>query len=246
MSFKDMYKTKISTSYGVVIYTYFQNEIKFLMTLRRDTFCYECLIRGMYTSDEMMADYISHITKEEKERIMAYPFDMLWKDLWVSPKRRLYRIEYKKSKDKFTKNYDRIMELIQNLVVFDHVLWEFPKGKMFSEETPLQCALREYQEETNMSKDDVTILKYAGTFEESFYGNDHRKYQSVYYLGFIENGCDTPFTYQSCPHEMRLPYISDEVMSIAWLSYDEAFNVSSPTKQIILQNVYTHLFGNKH
>ena len=71
MSYKDMYRTKISTSYGVVIYTYIQNEIKFLMTLRRDTFCYECLIRGMYTSEEAMVDYISHITKEEKERINA-------------------------------------------------------------------------------------------------------------------------------------------------------------------------------
>ncbi len=27
MSFKDMYKSKISTSYGVVIYTYFNDEI---------------------------------------------------------------------------------------------------------------------------------------------------------------------------------------------------------------------------
>jgi hypothetical protein len=74
------------------------------MTLRRDTFCYESIIRGIYT-DAMLTDYISHITREERKRILEYPFDMLWKDLWVSTKRRLFRIEYNKAKAKFMENH---------------------------------------------------------------------------------------------------------------------------------------------
>jgi 8-oxo-dGTP pyrophosphatase MutT (NUDIX family) len=243
MSFKDNYRTKISTSYGIIVYTYVNNEIKFLMTLRRDTFCYESIIRGLYSTPEMLAEYISHITKEEQERILKYDFDLLWKDLWVSTKRRLYRLEYRKAQERFLKNYDTLISLVKNMTVFDQEQWEFPKGKMFSEENSLQCALREFEEETNISKHNIMVVKNAGTFDEAFYGNDQRKYQSIYYLGIIKNGVDIPFTYNECPHNIRSRYVSDEVMSIEWLSYEEAYKRSSPTKKIILDNVCSYLFG---
>ena len=38
---KEIYRNKISTSYGIVAYTFVKDELCFLMTLRRDTFCYE-------------------------------------------------------------------------------------------------------------------------------------------------------------------------------------------------------------
>ena len=242
---KDIYRSKISTSYGIIIYTYDDDTIKFLMTLRRDTFCYECIIRGIYTDNELR-DYVSHITKEERERILNYPFDMLWKDLWVSTKRRLYRIEYKKAHDKYKQYYDIILKLVNNMDKFDTELWEFPKGKMFSEETPLQCAFREFEEETNINKNHILHIKQAGTFKDSFIGNDNREYQSVYYLGYINEGTKINFTYNDCPYQMRNKYVSDEVMSIEWLSYENALLRSSPTKQKNLHDIYEFIFGIKH
>ena len=233
---------KISTSYGIIVYTYIQNEIRFLMTLRRDTFCYECIIRGIYTED-MLYEYISHITKAERERILKYNFDMLWKDLWVSTKRRLYRIEYKKAKERFMHNYDKIMNTVSSMKQFDNELWEFPKGKMFLEESHLECALREFEEETNINKQNIILVKKAGTFTDSFTGNDLRTYQSVYYLGLIHSGEDIKFIYHTCPHNMRNDYVSDEVMSIDWFSYEEARKKCSKTKQVILDNVYNYLKG---
>lgn len=238
------YKTrKTSISYGIIVYTYIQDEIKFLMTLRRDTFCYECVIRGMYSDDSMLADYISHITLSERNRILNYPFDMLWKDLWVSTKRRLYRIEYKKASEKFMEKYNEIIRLVTNLTTFDTELWEFPKGKMFSEENSIQCALREFEEETNIKKSNVILVKKAGTYDDSFIGNDSRTYQSVYYLGLIHKGMDIKFTYQPCPHGIRDDYVSDEVMSIEWCSYEDTLLRCSPTKKIILKNIYNYLIG---
>lgn len=242
---KEMYRAKISTSYGIVVYTYDNDELKFLMTLRRDTFCYECLIRGMYLSNEVLKDYISHITREERDRILEYPFDMLWKDLWVSTKRRSYRVEYKKASEKFQENKNIILEQVTQMDTFDPPSWEFAKGKMFSEETPIQCALREFNEETTIPVSDVKVIKQAGTFQEAFYGNDNRKYQSVYYLGLIQDGTKKPFVYQNCPHNMRQPYVSDEVMSINWFTFDEALEVSSPTKKTILFQIKNFLCGLK-
>jgi hypothetical protein len=149
---------KVSISYGVIAYTYVNNEIKFLMTLRRDTFCYECIIRGLYTRD-VLEEYISHITYTERERILSYDFDMLWKDLWVSPKRRLYRLEYKRAKDKYEENYNIIIHYLSKMIHFDKELWEFPKGKLFNTETSLQCALREFEEETGYSRLNINILQ---------------------------------------------------------------------------------------
>jgi len=232
----------ISTSYGIIVYTYIENELRFLMTLRRDTFCYECLIRGMY-EEHVLAEYISHITKEERDRILQYDFEMLWKDLWVSTKRRLYRIEHRKAKDKFEQYRTRIIELVTQLTTFDIEQWEFPKGKKYAEETELQCSFREFEEETNMSHEHIILVKKAGTFEESFMGNDKRIYKSVYYLGLLHHSAISPFTYQICPHGMRNNYVSDEVMSIEWLSYENALYRCSPTKKNILQNVYKYLRG---
>jgi 8-oxo-dGTP pyrophosphatase MutT (NUDIX family) len=231
-----------SVSYGLIVYTYHQDEIKFLMTLRRDTFCYECIIRGIYT-DDLLEDYVSHITQEEKERILKYPFDMLWKDLWVSVRRRLYKIEYKKAKETFTKNMDRILSLVQQLIVFDPIKWEFPKGKMFSEETQVQCALREFQEETNIHKKYISILKNASTYSDYFTGNDSKEYQSVYHLGYIHKGLSIPFIYHKCPYHMRNDYVSDEVMSIDWFSYEQAYEVCTPGKRYILEKIHLYLFN---
>ena len=236
------YKPKASTSYGIIVYTYQREELRFLMTLRRDTFCYESIIRGLYT-DNMLTEYISHITRAERTRILEYPFDMLWKDLWVSPKRRLYRIEYKKAKEKFMENHTKIILHVTNLDQFDTELWEFPKGKLFYEETPIQCALREFEEETNIKKNNIILVKKAGTYDDSFTGNDQRQYQSMYYLGLIHNGSSIPFTYHPCPHQMRDDYVSDEVMSIEWLSYENALKRCSPTKQAILTTIYKYLQG---
>jgi 8-oxo-dGTP pyrophosphatase MutT (NUDIX family) len=235
-------KNTVSTSYGIIVYTYVENELRFLMTLRRDTFCYECIIRGMYTED-VLEEYISHITKEERDRILQYDFEMLWKDLWVSTKRRLYRVEHRKAKDKYEYYKQRIHDCVSKMVHFDIEQWEFPKGKKFAEESPLQCAFREFEEETNLSHEQIILVKKAGTFEESFSGNDKRTYKSVYYLGLLHQNAVVPFNYQKCPYGMRNDYVSDEVMSIEWLSYENALHRSSPTKKNILQNVYHYLCG---
>jgi len=242
MSQRDIYRSKIANSYGIIVFTYIQDELHFLMTLRRDTFCYECILRGMYAPDQLN-DYITHITMAERDRLLNHPFDLLWKDLWVSTKRRLYRIEYKKAKEKFTENYAVIMEGVRSLQSFDNETWEFPKGKMFSDETPLQCALREFEEETNIHQSNVLLVKSAGTFLESFIGCDRKKYQSLFHLGLIHDGASIVFSYRDCPHNIRERYVSDEVMSIGWFSFRDAMYRCSPTKQTILQSVQTFLIG---
>lgn len=240
---KSIVRSKITTSYGLVVYTYDQDQnVRLLMTQRRDTFSYECLLRGMYT-DNILEEYVSNLTEDERERLTTLSFDLLWKDLWVSPKRRLYRLEYNKAKQIFESNRSLIVDLIRKIPATGKDIWEFPKGRLFSEESTYQCALREFEEETMIRKSMVTIVKRAGYVEDNYQGTDHRTYRSIYYIGYIENGTQYPFQYQDCPHHVRKPYISDEVMDMKWVTIDEALELSTPSKKLVIKEAYERILA---
>lgn len=238
---KSIVRSKITTSYGLVVYTYDENKtLRFLMTQRRDTFSYECILRGMY-SEDLLNEYISNLTEEERERLSTLSFELLWKDLWVSPKRRLYRLEYNKAKQHFEERRELLIDLMSKISVIGKDIWEFPKGRLFNEESTYQCALREFEEETMIKKSLVSIMKRAGYLEDNYEGTDHRTYRSIYYIGYIENGTKYPFQYQDCPHQVRKPYISDEVMDMKWVTFDEALELSTPSKQVVVRESYQRI-----
>lgn len=238
---KNAVRNKITTSYGIIVYTYGpDNNIYFLMTQRRDTFSYECLLRGMYT-DNILSEYIANLTQSERDRIINLSFDLLWKDLWVSTKRRLYRLEYNKARQIYESRRSEIIDLIHKSQECGKDIWEFPKGRLFNEETTYQCALREFEEETMLSKDIISISKNAGYVEDNYQGTDHQTYRSIYYIGFIKDGLSIDFKYQDCPHHVRKPYISDEVMDMKWVTYEEALELSTPSKQLVIEEVYQRI-----
>lgn len=239
---KQQIRNKISTSYGIVVYTIQKTQPLFLLTQRRDTFSYECILRGMYTP-ELLLEYVANTTADERRRLLNYEFDSLWKDLWVSTKRRLYRAELRKAKECWETNGEYIKSLVKNSIDEGKDIWDFPKGRRFIEENTHQCALREFEEETNIAKDYVNLIHSAGSYEDNYQGTDHKMYRSVYFLGYIRDGTDIPFQYQDCPHGMRAPYVSDEVMDIRWMDYPTALEMITPTRRELLTQVYHYLMN---
>jgi ADP-ribose pyrophosphatase YjhB (NUDIX family) len=238
---KVVVRNKISISYGLIVFTYSkEGEKMFLMTQRRDTFSYECILRGLYTND-ILEEYVNNTTKEERARFYIHNFDTLWKDLWVSTKRRLYRLEYKKAKELYEHNLDLILLLLSKNKDCGKAIWEFPKGKLFSEETTYQCALREFEEETHIKKSNVSIIKEAGHYDDNYEGTDHNMYRSVYYLGYIPRGTDIKINYLQCPWNVRSKYISDEVMDLKWFTVEQTLALCSPSKQQIIQSILKFL-----
>lgn len=237
---KVMVRNKISTSYGLLIYTIHQARPMFLLTRRRDSFSYECILRGMYTP-ELLIEYVANTTGDERRRLLSYDFDSLWKDLWVSTRRRLYRAELRKAKECWETNVGYIRDLVRTTPTEGKDIWDFPKGRRFVEETTEECALREFQEETNLSKELVHIVEQAGSYEDNYQGTDHKMYRSVYFLGYIPNGMALEFIYQKCPYQMREPYVSDEVMDIRWMDYTTSFEMITPTRRKVLERAYAFL-----
>lgn len=62
--------------------------------------------------------------------------------------------------------------------------WEFPKGRRHdSRERDVECALREFQEETGYMSSTVDIVKNMAPIELNFVGSNYKSYQYKYFVG---------------------------------------------------------------
>ena len=65
--------------------------------------------------------------------------------------------------------------------------WEFPKGRRNQKEKDLDCALREFEEETGIIKNKLLIIENILPFEEIFIGSNHKSYKHKYFLAYIND-----------------------------------------------------------
>jgi 8-oxo-dGTP pyrophosphatase MutT (NUDIX family) len=60
--------------------------------------------------------------------------------------------------------------------------WGFPKGRKKRGESDLECAIREFCEETDIKESDINVLKNIKPIEEELIGTNGVKYKHIYYL----------------------------------------------------------------
>jgi ADP-ribose pyrophosphatase YjhB (NUDIX family) len=65
--------------------------------------------------------------------------------------------------------------------------WEFPKGRRNYQEKDLDCAIREFEEETGISKHNINVIENIMPFEEIFVGSNHKAYKHKYFLAFMND-----------------------------------------------------------
>lgn len=116
--------------------------------------------------------------------------------------------------------------------------WGFPKGRKNFKETNLECARREFCEETGLLEVDFKVFDNIFPIEEVFIGTDGVIYKYVYYVAGLTNNA-VKFDIQK---------LSDlgEVGDIGWFNYDEAFNNIRPyhtSRLHILTNFHLHLLN---
>jgi len=64
--------------------------------------------------------------------------------------------------------------------------WGLPKGRRDNKETDLQCAIREFQEETQITANELTIYKNILPLEEVYVGNNGIRYRHVYFIAELK------------------------------------------------------------
>jgi 8-oxo-dGTP pyrophosphatase MutT (NUDIX family) len=210
------------TSYGIILSRCSGKGLQFLMIRRKDSFGYIDFIRGKYSpyNVDQVQNCINEMSFQEKERLMFEPFDILWKMMWGETSGMQYRNEESASAKKFETikngvlvNNDLItlMDLIKNSkTTWTETEWEFPKGRRNYQEKDLECALREFEEETGYSQKDITIIENVLPFEEIFIGSNHKSYKHKYFLAYMSDTIDNLQDYQKT-----------EVSKLEWKTIEE-------------------------
>jgi 8-oxo-dGTP pyrophosphatase MutT (NUDIX family) len=229
------------TSYGIILFRTINKKRQYLMIRRRDTFGYIDFIRGKYSINNV--EQIQHIFNEmtilEKTRILTEDFLTLWKLMWGDT----FNFQHRGDEASCSKKYDILKNGIvccNELITLEHLIaesctkwlepeWEFPKGRRDYQEKDVDCALREFEEETGYKKDDICVVENILPFEEIFIGSNHKSYKHKYYLAHIDSSLNILNDFQK-----------SEVSKIEWKTIDECLESIRPynlEKKRIITNI---------
>ena len=199
----------ITKSYGLIPFTIKSDNVYFLMIRRKNTFGYIDIIKGKYNIDNslLFKILIDSMTNEEKTEILNNNFDYLWNKMWLFPTK--FNIDTKK---KFYLNSKKIYEYInESKSQWSEPEWEFPKGRKNSKETEINCARREFTEETGIHN--IDVIHNVIPYDEIYIGSNLKCYKFKYFLGYI-NDINTDLS----------NYQKTEVSDVKWFTYDECLN----------------------
>jgi len=156
-------------------------------------------------------------------------FNFLWNNLWKkTSKYKIYEKEADISRKKFNilKTYD-LLELIDFNNLYETPEWGFPKGRKDKNERNIDCAVREFREETALTLDKYLILNRLNTIEETVLNLD-KVYKLVYYLGLL---CQ----------ESKLEINNDakyEIGDLQWLPFEDVIQKIRPYFTDKLKMIY--------
>ena len=207
----------------------YKDDIKFLLIQRKHSLSYIEFIRGRYNEKDInnLIYLFSLMSKSEIENIKNNEFQILWDNLWRKTARNKNFIkELNNSKIKF--NYCKRNNLFDNLnTTYETPEWGFPKGRRNRFEKNLDCAIREFEEETNYKN--YVLYNRVNCIEEVFKGTNNIDYKHIYYLA----GSDSD----------NIENINDiyEIGNIGWYTYDETIQLMRQydiTKIDIVNQIY--------
>jgi 8-oxo-dGTP pyrophosphatase MutT (NUDIX family) len=224
------------TSYGIILFRSFEKSFQYLMIRRKDSFGYIDLLRGKYVQHnvEQLQNIFDEMSVGEREKIRTTNFETLWKQMWSDiPQGLQYKNEELASQRKFETLRNGIQILgEQEIISLESLIngcttnwleteWEFPKGRRNFLEKDLDCAIREFEEETGIKKKDLVIIENVVPFEEIFIGSNHKSYKHKYFLAYMSvDAKDTPISSYN--------YQQSEVSKIEWKTLDECLQSIRP------------------
>lgn len=203
---------------------------KVLMVQRKHSLGYMDFMRGKYDplNEAQLVQIFEYMSSEEIAMVERESFDTLWKKLWAERSFwRQYLEEYKAAKYKYNILISqRFGSSINPLLYYVYSVrpkysipeWGFPKGRRSCKEKEVDCARREFEEESGYTRDDYILLDNVSPIAEIFYGTDGILYKHIYYVAVLKNN-------------KKLPTIlptNKEIGDIGWFTRDTALALIRP------------------
>ncbi len=188
-------------------------DVSILMIRRKDSMSFAEFMRGKYEVEntDYVARLIKNMTLKEQANVASEPFETLWRNLWGDDR---MSTDFAISRDKFNR-LDRYALVRDNLSEYTEPEWGFPKGRRARGESDLDCALREFAEETNVPRAAFTVLKNI-VLEETFLGLNGIRYRHVYFIALLKQPGMIDLKQRFTPMQRR------EISGIAWKTMEEA------------------------
>lgn len=214
-------------SFGILCYKIENNVIKYIMIQRKDSLSFMEFVRGKYLTYDIsyIKQLLDYMTISEKQMILNNNFNEIWNYTWCQNNQSgiKHTKEYIESKQKFEyiMNSLPIKNIIISSSVNNYLLepeWGFPKGRKKLKETDVDCAIREFCEETQLTKDDISIVNDIKPFQEIFFGTNNILYKHVYYIAKLVKEDSEVFIDKSCIEQIR------EVRALMWFTYEEVLS----------------------
>ena len=190
-----------TVSYGIILFCRDQlhpndlSRARVLLGQRRDSISYWEFIKNSLPKGSMTTMHIKLMSDEERQRCLQYhdadDFDTLWDDFWVFEENSMWTTHRERCRASFHENVAEnraLFEQCQSTLpdadrdICHENNWHFPKGRPQTHEAELQCALREFEEETCISKHQVRVLDRQKTLQELYMGTNCKMYRTVYFL----------------------------------------------------------------
>ena len=230
------------TSYGIIAVKYPNNmnvsslflkstinnrddSLHFLLIQRKDSISYVEFIRGKYNTqdNEYICKLLRNMTQKEQYQILSMTFDELWNSVWgENSKLKSHKTNYDSSEKKYIQIIGIMPHLIkENSSKWTEPEWGFPKGRRNPHESDINCAVREFQEETGLKRYDFTVIQNTSPISETFFGSNQVHYCHKYYIAICNNTIDVEMNIDN-------PHMAREIGAIKWCSLDEAISKIRP------------------
>tara|TARA_A100001035_G_C27727060_1_gene474926 strand:+ start:330 stop:1022 length:693 start_codon:yes stop_codon:yes gene_type:complete len=222
-------------SIGIILFRNSSRGIEYLMIRRKDSFGYSDFLRGKYPlyNKNYIKNIIDEMTINEKKKIMKKDF--------LDVNKRNEESLYKKwislcDGIMIDKTCLKLENLINNSnTSWDEPEWGFPKGRRDFQEKDIECAIREFEEETGYLRSHLKIIENVIPYEEIYIGSNYKSYKHKYYLAFMDENIDILDKFQK-----------SEVSKLAWKTYNECINCIRPynSEKINMLNKIDNVINN--
>ena len=211
-------------SLGIILFKRDKNKLNYLLIQRKDTLGFVEFMRGKYNLDNVSYIYklFDIMTRDERNKIINNNFDYLWNKLWMNNNKYYYN-EYDNSKYKFNqlrngiynKNNLVTLDIINKNVKFkwENPEWGFPKGRRNLRESDIKCAVREFEEETGINRDEYELIPSIIPIEELFLGSNNIRYKHIYYIARAKENIKNVFIDKNNINQVS------EISNIKWFSF---------------------------
>jgi len=208
-------------SRGIACCRFNDNRPEMLMICKSYTYSLNLFVHTRYDSNnngEIIA-LLNGMTVDEKRDLLSLNFMQMWYRVYLNntQKSSVFFLAKNKFETTFVADGGSRLRRLLSKSTHSNRIWEIPKGRKRNKYEPdIHCAIREFHEETGVSKKSYKIYPCATRVYS--YIDDGVRYTNIYYLAFTKHNFEPRIDFSS---QEQIGEISD----IRWMNIEDVRRV---------------------